>query len=299
MNQSVHEASTKGRWSVVPAGAALGARIEGIDLREPLTDVDRDALLAHWMESQVLVFPGQKLSDQQLVAFTRRFGDPEIFHQDIIKSQRIPEIFRVANVDEDDNLLPPDDLTVQQLSNARMWHTDSSYREVPSTGTLLYGREVTREGGITQFSNMYAVLDALPDRLRAKVEGRKARHNFGHLRTLKNLPPLSAKDAAAMPPVWQPMIRRHPVTGRNALYLSYIYNDQIEGMDPEQAKDLLQELIEFTGEQRFVYGHRWTAGDLLMWDNRCTVHQVTPYDYSERRILHRTTIVGDEPVVAG
>jgi alpha-ketoglutarate-dependent taurine dioxygenase len=284
---------------VEPLQSALGARVHGVDLAAPVAPATCDAIHAAWMEHLVLVFPGQQLTDQQLVDFAGNFGELEVFHQKIIKSQRVPQIFRVANTDEDGKLLPPGNLTVRQLSSAQLWHTDSSYRPVPSMGSLLYGIEVTREGGETLFSNMYAVLDALPPALAARIEGRRARHDFGYLRILRELPPVSADEAAAMPPVWQPLVRRHPVTGRRSLYISTIYNDEVEGMSPQEGKALIAELAGFAGRDEFVYRHRWSAGDVLMWDNRCTVHQVTRYDPAERRVLHRTTIVGDGPVIAG
>ena len=285
-------------FEVVALDAALGAEVRGLDLRQPMDDATKAALNAAWMEHLVLVFPGQDLTDEQHVAFTHVFGEPEIFHQSLIKSARVPEIFRVANTDEDGNLMPPSAEPVRQLSSAQLWHTDSSYRPNPSMGSLLRGLEVVREGGETLFSNMYAVYEALPDELKAKVEGRKARHNFEYLRVLRDLPPVSDEERAAMPPVWQPMVRQHPVTGRKSLFISVIYNDEVEGMSPDEAKAFFEELAAFAGQPRFVYRHKWQPGDVVMWDNRCTVHQVTPWDPSLRRVLHRTTIVGDGPPIA-
>ena len=292
------EAASRPRLAVRRLGAALGAEVRGIDLRGPIDDEVFAELHAAWMEHLVLAFPDQPIDDAAHVAFTRRFGEPEIFHQKIIKSARVPEIFRVANVGEDDRLLPPSDLTVRQLSSAQLWHTDSSYRPTPSMGSLLRGLEVVKQGGETLFTNMYLVWDKLPERLKRQVEGRKARHNFEYLRVLRGLPPVSDEERAAMPPVWQPMTRRHPVSGRTSLYISTIYNDEVEGMSPDEAKRFIGELAEFSGRPEFVYRHRWSKDDLVLWDNRCTMHQVTPYDPAERRVLHRTTIVGDGPVIA-
>jgi alpha-ketoglutarate-dependent taurine dioxygenase len=247
----------------------------------------------------VLVFPDQHVTDQEHVAFTRYFGEPEIFHQKIIRSERVKEIFRVSNVNEDGILMPPDHPTVQQVALAQFWHTDSSYRQIPCTGALLHGVEVSRTGGETQFTNMYLVYDALPEALKRQVQGRKAQHNFGHMHTQANLKPLTEEEMAAMPPVWQPMVRKHPVTGRSALYISPIYNDVVEGMKREDGKRLITELTQIAADPRFVYTHRWETDDVLMWDNRCTMHQVTPFDPRERRVMHRTTIVGQDPVIAG
>ncbi len=293
------QAEHASRISIRPLHPALGAAVHGVDMRRPLDAADFRAVHDAWMAHLVLVFPGQHVTDAEHVAFTRRFGEPEIFHQTILKSSTVPEIFRVSNVGEDGKLLPRDDVTVNQLSLTRLWHTDSSYRPVPAMGSLLHGVEVSRSGGATCFTNMYAVYEALPERLKRQVEGRRARHNFGHLHSLQRLKPLTEAERAAMPPVWQPMVRRHPVTGRKSLYISPIYHDEVEGLSAEAADALIEELAEFAGRPEFVYEHRWETDDVVLWDNRCTMHRVTPYDPAERRVMHRTTIVGDGPVIAG
>jgi alpha-ketoglutarate-dependent taurine dioxygenase len=293
------QAQTKTRFQVRPLNPALGAEVRGVDMRKPL---DADAfreLHDIWMKYLVLVFPGQHVTDEQHVEFTRSFGEPEIFHQNIIKSRHVREIFRVSNVDDDGKLMPPDHPTVKQLSLAQSWHTDSSYRKVPCMGALLHGVEVSRTGGETEFTNMYLVYEALPERLKRQVEGRKARHDFGYMHVLEPaLKPLTPEERAAMPPVWQPMVRIHPVTKRKSLYVSPIYNDEVEGMSARESRKLIEELGEFAGRPQFVYRHRWETDDVVMWDNRCTMHQVTAFDPRERRVMHRTTIVGDAPVVA-
>jgi len=284
--------------TVRPLGAALGAEVTGLDLRQPLAPETIEALHAAWMEHLVLVLPGQPVSDAEQVAFARRFGDLEVHHQTILKSRALPEIFRVSNVDEDGKLMPAKHPTVSQLLITLMWHTDSSFRQVPSMGSILHGIEVTKKGGQTCFTNMYKVWEALPERLRAKVRGRRARHDFAYLGKLRQLKPLTEEERRAMPPVWQPMVRRHPATGRESLYISPIYNDAVEGMADDEAVALVRELAEFAGRDEFVYRHAWRPHDILMWDNRCTMHQITPYDPAERRVLHRATIAGDGPVLA-
>jgi alpha-ketoglutarate-dependent taurine dioxygenase len=235
------------------------------------------------------------------VAFTRHFGDPEIFHQTSLslRSDRVKEIFLVSNVDDQDRVMPPSAPSQKQLSSSRLWHTDSSYRPHPSVGSLLHGIEISRTGGITQFINMYKVYDELPEGLRRQVEGRKARHDFSMLSRLVGSPPPTPEEQAAMPPVWHPMVRRHPVSGRKSLYISSIYNDAVEGLDEPAAQRLIEELSEFSAQPKYMYRHEWEPDDVLMWDNRCTVHAVTPHDPTERRVMHRTTIVGREGVVAG
>ena len=284
--------------TVTPLHPALGASIRGIDLREPMDPETFQEVHDAWMEHLVVVFPDQPITDEEHVAFTRHFGEPEIFHQKIIRSRAMKEIFRVSNVDDDNNLMPPSHPTVKQVSLAQLWHTDSSYKEMPCVGSLLHGVEISRTGGETQFINMYMVFDELPDRLRQQVEGRRARHDFENLHRLSDLKPLTEAERAAMPPAWQPMVRRHPVTGRKSLYISPIYNDAVEGLDTEAARSLIDDLTAFAAQPRFTYKHRWEPHDVLMWDNRCTVHAVTPHDPTERRVMHRTTISGDQPVLA-
>ena len=277
---------------------ALGAEVTGIDMAVTPDAVTFRKLHDIWMEHLVLVFPDQNITDEQHVAFTRCYGDLEVHHQKIIRSRFLPEIFRVSNVNDDGILMPPDHPTVRQVALAQFWHTDSSFRETPSVGSVLHGVEISRTGGETHFTNMYAVYEALPDSLKRQIQGRRALHDFGHLHKLANLKPLTEEEKAVMPAVWQPMVRIHPVTRRTSLYISPIYNDEIEGMPQSDARQLLRDLSDIAAERRFVYPHRWEPHDIVQWDNRCTMHQVTPFDPSERRVMHRTTIAGVEPVLA-
>lgn len=281
-----------------PVHDCIGARVTGLDLNQPLSDETLAELTDGWMRYKVLVLPDQNITDEQHVAFARRFGELEEHHQKIIKDSSLPQIFKVSNVDENDQVRPPDSDVMTQLLLTKMWHTDSSFREVPCMGSILRGLEVVSKGGQTCFTNMEAVLEALPADLLAKIEGRRCRHDFAHLNRLGSKYVPTEEEKAAMPPIWQPMIRVHPVTGRKSLYISPIYNDAIEGMDDAEAKAVLDALYEICSEPRFVYEHTWTQYDILMWDNRCTMHRILPYDPTERRVSHRTTIVGDGPVMA-
>jgi len=286
--------------TVIPRHPALGAEVRGVDMRRPMDVTTRQAIIDAWTEHLVLVLPDQPVTDQQHVEFTRQFGEPEVFHQTSLglRADRVKEIFLVSNVDENDRLMTPAEPSQKQLSSARQWHTDSSYRPMPSVGSLLHGIEISRTGGITQFINMYKVYEDLPESLRRQVEVRRARHDFGMLHRITGAPPASPEEQAAMPPVWHPMVRRHPVSGRKSLYISSIYNDAVEGLDDGAAHRLIEELSAFAAQPYYMYRHVWEPHDVLMWDNRCTVHAVTPHDPEERRVMHRTTIVGTEPVVA-
>ena len=277
---------------------ALGAEVVGLDLAESMDDETFQAIRDAWMKHLVLAFPNQTLSEEQQITFSQRFGALEEHHQDIIKSRSSPQIFRVSNVNDEGNRMSSDHPSIAQISLAQRWHTDSSYRAVPSMGSILHGIEVTKEGGETCFSNMYMVYDALDPDTKRRITGCRARHDFGHLTKLAPVKPLTESERQAMPPVWQPMVRKHPWTGRPSLFISPIYNDAIEGMNDDEAAELLTELSEFAGREEFVYRHRWTQGDVVMWDNRCTMHRVTPYDLNLRRVMHRNTVVGDGPVMA-
>lgn len=280
---------------------ALGAEVRGVDMRLPMDAETLKAVNDAWMDHLVLVFPEQRITDREHVNFTRNFGEAEIFHQTSLhlRSERVAEIFLVSNVDENGRLMRPSNPTQKQLSSSQRWHTDSSYRAMPSMGALLHGIEISRTGGITQFINMYMVYDDLPESLRRAVEGRKARHDFSMLHRVVGSPAPTPEEQAAMPPVWHPMVRRHPVTGRKSLFISSIYNDAVEGLDDTAARRLIADLSAFAAQPKYMYRHVWQPDDVLMWDNRCTVHAVTPHDPDERRVMHRTTIVGREPVMAG
>ena len=276
----------------------IGAAVTGVDMRAPMDKATFQAVHQAWMDHLVLIFPGQDISDEDHVAFTRHFGEPEIFHQTIIKSRAVREIFRVSNVDDDGNLMPPSHPTVQQISLAQLWHTDSSYRTEPCMGSLLHGVEISRTGGETQFINMYRVYEDLPETLRQQVENRRALHEFENLHRLRALKPMTDAERAIVPPIWHPLVRRHPVTGRKSLFISPIYNVQVEEMAELAARQLIEDLTAFAEQDRYVYRHKWAPHDVVMWDNRCTMHAVTPHDPTERRVMHRTTIVDNAPVLA-
>ncbi|MFP6772012.1 MAG: TauD/TfdA family dioxygenase [Alphaproteobacteria bacterium] len=284
--------------TIRPLHAALGAEISGVNLADPLDEATFGAVHQAWMEHLVLVFPKQDLTDVQHTAFARRFGDLEVHHQDIIKSHSSPEIFRLSNVDDAGNLLAADHTSIAQISLAQRWHTDSSFREVPSMGSILHGIEVTDEGGVTCFTNMYKVFEALDETTRARITGRGARHDFGHLAKLGPVKPLTEAERKAMPPVWQPMARQHPVTNRTSLFISPIYNDAVEGMEEAEAMALLAQLTELSSREDFVYRHVWSADDIVMWDNRCTMHRRDSFDESLRRLMHRTQLKGCRPQAA-
>jgi alpha-ketoglutarate-dependent taurine dioxygenase len=282
--------------TITPLNPVLGAEVTGIDLAGPL-DATAATELRHAFEAyHVLVFPGQPIDDAAHVRFSRHFGELEIFPRQVNRSALLPAIFQISNVGPDNRLLPVDGDEWRYLSDIHVWHTDSSYREIPSKGAILHGIEIPPSGGDTLWCNLFAVYEALPDDLRQRIRGRTARNSIAYQRSRKELPPLAPEEAAAVPPVAQKLARTHP-DGRTSLYISPCYIDTISGLDFAESQALLAELVEFAGQERFVYRHIWQPHDVVMWDNRCTMHRVEPFDAAhQRRVMHRTALVGDEPV---
>jgi taurine dioxygenase len=277
----------------------IGAEIRGVDLGR----VDDEAfrrIYDAWLEHLLLVFPEQDVTDDEQIAFARRFGELEIHPSREHRSSRHPEIYRVSNVDERGNIMPQESKGWRYMNLTWLWHTDSSFRELPSMGSILHGIEVPPEGGDTLFANMYAVYEALPDAMKERIRVLRVLHShdqvLSHDRKLKD----ANEDYAELPPVRHPLVRRHPVTGRLSLFLSPHTMERIEGLVEDESRTLLEELTAFATQDRFVYRHKWEKDDVIFWDNRCTMHAVLPYDAADlRRVMHRTTIVGDGPVLAG
>ena len=275
----------------------IGAEVRGVDLSRAIDaatlDVLRDVFAAH----HVLVFPEAGITDEQHVAFARNFSDLETFPQGDMGAARLPEIYRVSNVGEDGEILPAESDMARYQSLTQTWHTDGSYLPVPSLGAILRGLEVTDAGGETQFANMFSAYDALPEERKRQLATLQATHSFQYSRDLKNLPPMKPEELARVPPVDQPLIRVHP-DGRHSLYISTPLMEGIVGWSREDSRALIAELAVHATQDRFVYRHSWSRHDMVMWDNRCTMHCVAPYDAArQRRVMHRTALVGTEPVV--
>ena len=275
----------------------IGSEVRGLDLSRPIDPATLAKLNAIWMEHIMLVFPDQPITDEQQIAFARNFGDLEIHPSVAHRSSRNPEIYRVSNVDEKGDILPSESSEWQYMELTWLWHTDSSFREIPSNGSILHGIMVPSEGGDTMFANMYAAYEALSAETKRRIEGLKVLHS--HDAVIARSAKLSArKDKGTyvdLPTVEQPLVRRHPVTGRRSLFLSPHTMAGVVGLPEAESLALLDELTRHATEERFVYRHQWRRDDVIMWDNRCTMHAVMPYDsVNQRRIMHRTTIVGDE-----
>jgi len=280
-----------------PLHPAIGAAVDGVDLSQPLEIATIAAIADAWMKHIVLVFPNQPISDDALVKFGQQFGKLEIHPSLAHRASRNPEIYRVSNLDEKGAFIPPDDTAWQYVSQSWRWHSDSSFREIPSNGSILHGIEITNEGGNTRFANLYDAYDALTEGEKARIDPLWVVHDHENILDLAHGRNARPEGGAYedLPPVRHPLVRRHPMTGRRCLFLSPHTMARVEGFSEEEGRALLDELIAHATEDRFVYRHVWTKDDVIMWDNRCTMHAVEPFDNRIiRRVMHRVTLVGEE-----
>jgi len=280
----------------------LGAEVVGLDLAQPLDAPTLGRVRDAFQEHHMLCFRDQRLTDEQLMAYSVQLGPLEAFPEKDKTKGKI-EVYNVANVSpEGAHLAAEDPRVIFQRNNAR-WHTDSSYRFEPSLASILYGVEVLpegAEGGETGFSNMLLAYAALPDDMKRRLEPLHQVHSYEGIRRLEpTMPPTSPAERDALPPVAHPLIRVHPDRGgRRSLYFTCNTSREIGGGTLEEGRRLHEWLREWVDQPRFCYYHRWRVFDLVMWDNRVLLHRAIPYDYAKyRRVLRRTTVAGRGPVV--
>ena len=278
-----------------PLHPLFGAEILDVDVKR-VDDATFRAIDAAFNAHSVLLFRGQSLTDEEQITFSQRFGPLETTIRSINTQERtLPQIANLANVDDEDRLIPKGDK--RNLFNAgnQMWHTDSSFKRVPALASLLSGREVPPEGGETQWASMRVAWERLSPELQAQLEGKVAIHSFTYSRGLLGGDLLPPEHAAQVPPVPQAMVRVNPVNGRKSYYVAS-HACEILGMPTADARLLIRELLDRATRADLVYTHRWRAGDLVMWDNRCTLHRGRPWDEGRhRRVMHRTTVAGEGP----
>ena len=282
--------------SIEPMHPKFVAEIAGTDLRQPQPQEIVDALVAALDRYAVLIYPQQGIDDDQQLAFGRYFGPLEtatlIHLKDRDHARRHTQINYVSNLDPEGRMLPQDDrVRMYQLAN-RLWHTDSSFKAIPGRYSLLYARVVPPEGGETEFADLRAAYDELPEAMKARLEGLVAPHSLMHSNRQLGLPDFSPEEQAAMPPALRPLVHRHPGSERKTLYLAS-HAMHIQGWDVPEGRVLLNDLIEFATQPRFVHRHVWRRGDLVMWDNRCTMHRVRAYDDTKYRRELRRVMVQD------
>jgi taurine dioxygenase len=294
MTLSVQTTSTRpvpGLLEVIPTGAALGAEVRGVDLRD-LNDAGFARVMRAWHDHSVLLFRDQSLSDQALIAFSRRLGDLDwapIQETGRRFVEGLPEIYIVSNVKVNGE-------PIGSLGDGEaVWHTDMSYLEMPPKASLLYALEVPSAGGNTSFCSMYGVYEALPAGLKDRVAGLEIKHDGtynsgGYVR--QGVTPTD--DPRTSPGAVHPLVCTHPDTGRRMLYLGRRRNAYLIGLDLAESEALLDELWSFVSRPEFAWEHVWRVGDLVWWDNRCTMHRRDAFDPTSRRIMHRTQVKGDE-----
>jgi taurine dioxygenase len=278
---------------VIPTGAALGADIAGIDLAQPLRPAEFGAIRQAWMQHQVLRFRGQSLTDDQLMAFSRNFGALDRNPRQAKGEARdtaADHVLVISNVLEQGK-------PIGGLGNYESkWHTDMSYVDVPPMASALYALEVPPSGGDTSFCNMVAAYEALPDATREMIAHLSCIHDsslnsVGQLRVGFE----AVTDPRRTPGAVHPLVRTHPVTGRQGLFLGRRRNAYIPGLDLAESEALLDRLWEHATQPRFCWTQQWKVGDLVLWDNRCALHRRDEFEGSARRVMHRTQISGDRP----
>jgi taurine dioxygenase len=279
--------SMRATIGVRPTGAALGAEVRGVDLRR-LDAATFEAIHGAWLEHQVLLFRSLSLSDEDLVTFSRRFGDLDQAPVQETGRRFVdghPEIYVVSNVVQDG-------VAIGSLgSGEAVWHTDMSYLPDPPKASALYALEVPASGGDTSFCSMYAAWDELPSALKRRVEGLRVKHDGtynsgGYLR--QGVTPTG--DPRTSPGTLHPLVHTHPESGRRALYLGRRRNAYIDGLSLDESNALLDDIWAQATRESLTWRHQWRVGDLVLWDNRCTMHRRDAFDPSTRRIMHRTQI---------
>jgi taurine dioxygenase len=287
---SGHEAapaSVASGLATVPLSDALGAEIIGVDVSEDLSDALFSQILDVWHENGVILFRNQDLNEEAQARFAARFGSLGTVNNNHNGRSRIPGVMYISNVREDGKL-------VGALPDGEMFfHSDQCYIERPCMATMLYAMEVPRKGGNTLFANMYKAYETLPQSIKDRIEGRKALNVYDYD---NNATRRGSEPKEGIPSFAHPVVRVHPATGRKALYVNRLMTHHIEGLPQEESDQLLESLFDHQEQRQFVYEHVWKPGELLLWDNRCTLHARSDFDASERRMMRRVAILGDRPV---
>ena len=267
------------------------AEVSGIELSTPIEDGALSRIIQAFAEDSVLLFRNQNLDDESQVAFSKRIGVVERSFIDNLGRSR-PEITNVSNVDKDNNLLKKGSPRAELLSGNQIWHTDGSFKVVPSLASALSARQVPPEGGETEFADMRAAYDALACEKKHLIQNLKAEHDFMYSQGKIGIEYMTEKEKAKVSPVQHPLVRMHPESGRKAIYAGR-HASRVLGMPIEKGRALIQELNQFATQPRFVHRHSWQTGDLVLWDNRMVMHRGRPFDDTKfRRIMLRTTLAG-------
>jgi len=279
-------------------GPCFAAEVEGLDLRKPLTPDEVAGVHDGMDRYAVLVFHDQRITDEEQLTFTRSLGDIERAIGTSLRplgDERLPSTFAdVSNLDKNSKVFGRDDRPRLFGLGNRLWHSDSSFKVVPAKYSLLSARSIPSKGGNTEYADMRAGYDSLDPETKAEVEGLVCEHSQIFSRSILGFTDFSDEERERFKPVRQCLVRTHPVTKRRSLYLSS-HAGGIVGWPVPEARSFLRDLVEHATQRQFVYAHKWTVGDLVMWDNRQTMHRARPFPANEPRDMRRTTLMGDGP----
>lgn len=290
--RSAAETARDWPFKVAPLHPTFGCEITGITLAEAVEPTMFGKIYEAFLDYQLILFRDVDLPPATQVAFARSFGEVQIHVMNQYQGYKDhPEIYMLSNLDEHGNPSGkhPDKGTLY-------WHTDGSWRERTGQATMMYSEIVPPVGGETEFADMYVAYDLLPAALKAKIEGRRAIHNLDFSRTRRHgEDPMTAEQKAKVPPVAHPIVRTHPETGRKAIFLGD-HAQEIEGMDYEEGRALIEEVNALITPRAQVYAHKWNPRECMVWDNRSTLHRATGFDEARlKRVMRRCTINGDKP----
>lgn len=280
-------------------GAAAGAEITGVDISKPLSNAEFDALHQAFMDHCVVAIRGQDLSPEAQLAFTQRFGKPTGHVLEGFALPGYPNVLLISNKKKKE--ANGQEKPVGAIYAGQYWHTDISYMAEPAMASMLHAKEMPSVGGDTMFANMYMAYDTLSEPMKAFLGSLDAVHDYtlayeNVFSKMPGRPPMSEETRKMVPPVVHPVIRTHPVTKKKALYVNQGFTRRIQGLSEDESRALLDFLFMHSTRPEFVYRHKWSVGDVVMWDNRCMMHRaIADYDMNEPRHLHRTTIAGDKP----
>ncbi|MEA2733041.1 MAG: alpha-ketoglutarate-dependent 2,4-dichlorophenoxyacetate dioxygenase [Acetobacteraceae bacterium] len=271
----------------------FAGEVSGIDITRPLTSDQASSIEKGMDQYGVLVFHGQHFDDETQLRYSRNFGALEEASGDLNwgKPRRIESalVNDISNLDIDNQVLARDDRKRLFSLGNRLWHSDSSFKEVPAKFSLLSARSIPSAGGNTEFADMRAGYDSVDDETKAEIEDLVCEHSQLYSRALLGFADFTEEDRIRLKPVLQRLVRRHPSTGRKSLYLAS-HAGAIVGWPVPEARALLRDLIEHATQRQFVYAHEWKQWDLVMWDNRATMHRARPFDPKQVRDMHRTTV---------
>jgi taurine dioxygenase len=274
-----------------PLTPNLGAEVFGIELSPDMDEPLFRALYQAFLRYQVLIFPPRDLPPGSQVAFARRFGEVQVHVMNQYHADGYPELYRLSNLDR--NGKPsghhPDKGTLA-------WHTDGSWQRVTGQATIIYGEVTPESGGETHFCDMYGAYERLSPSWKKRIADLRAVHNLDFSRNRRHgEDPLTEVQRLAKPPVDHPIVRTHPETGRQCLFLGD-HAEYVQGMPYDEGRALIEELNALAVHADLIYEHRWMARELLVWDNRCVMHRATPYDAATQgRVIRRCTVLGEVP----